>query len=136
MWGVGGALPDAGARGRHRRKSSKVDDTIRLEFVKGHNDNPKVCGVAVVFGNASFAQSLVGVESDEVLKADVGSSGETQGLYPDPDEVDVRKKGRTQKKKDMLKEEEDEHPLPLNSMVLGGLILAVVLVYENYIRMI
>lgn len=119
---------------RYRRKSSKLEDTIRIEFVKGHNDNPKVCAVALIYGNTSLAHSLVGVEPDEMLKPDVGTSGPTQSLFPDGDDVDGRKKSRSPRKKDMLREEEDEHPLPLNSIVLGGLILALVLLYESYVR--
>jgi len=119
---------------KYRRKSSPLESTIRLEFVKGHNDNPKICAVAFIFGNTSLAHSLVGVEAEtEPPKrmGDVGSSGEPASVASADDDVDLSRRSQKPRRRD-AQSEGDGHPLPTNSVILGGLILIAVLLYENY----
>ena len=118
---------------RYRRKSSKLRDTIRLDFFKGHNDNPKVCGIVLVYGNTSLAQSLVGIEPlEETVPAALASS---DVAARDADLRIVDSVGAADGAVVSTRRDEDsEHPLPLSSMLLGGILLVTILIYETYFR--
>ena len=44
---------------KHKKKTSKLGSTFKIEFMKGPHDNPKVCAFVIVKGSLSDAEKLV-----------------------------------------------------------------------------
>lgn len=121
---------------KFRRKTSKVADTIKLEFAKGQHDNPKICAFAIIKGTLADAQRLIpsnnpdpGTKSDVVEGKEVGVPG-----GPDDGEggggADGAEAKKLPRKKRADVQEEDRNPLPFWTLVLAAAVIAGITAFE------
>jgi len=44
---------------KYKRKSTRVQDIMRISFVKGQHDNPKICAIVIVKGGSADANKII-----------------------------------------------------------------------------
>eukprot|EP00040_Diaphanoeca_grandis_P032827 m.199768 g.199768 ORF g.199768 m.199768 type:complete len:314 (+) comp32747_c1_seq4:875-1816(+) len=107
---------------KYKRKQSKVSHTIKIEFVKGVHDNPKVCAIVIINGTAKDAVAIAPLffagDDDETTSTDIIDNERESGSGSS--------KQKPKKQKQPKPAPLDEFPLPILTIIIA-IILSVVI---------